>query len=129
MLPEPLLFSSVRFRRRAYLLRSYLPCSLQSAGEFGFVFHPVIIRIPTDVCPNETSRVTPEVEQNAFSECLASGRNYDDVMLGTGVGTRLGPVELERLQLQCIQSNEKLRRPLKTESPFSPAHINKQVIK
>src|SRR6267378_4215897 len=80
--------SSVRFHRRSYLLRSYIPCSPQSAGEFGFVFSPVIIRIHGDVCPNETSRVTPEVEQNALSECLASGRNYDDVMLGTGVGTR-----------------------------------------
>src|SRR5207302_6469180 len=54
--------SSVRFRRGAYLLRSYIPCSLQSAGEFGFVFPPVILRIHPDVCPNQTSRVTPEVE-------------------------------------------------------------------
>src|SRR5438067_7475401 len=121
--------SSVRFRRRTYLLRSYIRCSPQSAGEFGFVFRPVILRIHADVCPDESSRVTPEVEQNALAEWLASGRNYDDVMLGTGVGTRLGPVELERLQLQCIQSDEKLRCPLKTESPFSLSHIDKQVLK
>ena len=86
--------SSVQFRRKAYLLRSYIPCSPQSAGEFGFVFRPVILRVGGDLCPNEMSRVTPIVEQNTLFERLASGRNYDDVMLGTGVGTRLGPVEL-----------------------------------
>src|SRR4029077_18893150 len=43
-------------------------------------------------------------------------------------GTRLGPVELERLQFQCIQSDEKLRCPLKTESPFSPSRIDKKVL-
>ncbi len=58
----------------------------------------MIIRIHGDVYPKETSRVTPEVERNALSECLASGRNHDDVMLGPGVGSRLGPVEIERLQ-------------------------------
>src|SRR5438046_9312201 len=73
--------SSVRFRRRAYLLRSYIPCSPQSAGEFGFVFRPAIIRIHADVCPNETSRVTPEIETNALSECLASGRKHDATMI------------------------------------------------
>ena len=78
--------------------------------------------------PDESSRVTPEVEQNALSECLAFGRNYNDVMLGTGVGTRLGPVELERLQFQCIQSEEKLCCPLKTESSFSPSRIDKKVL-
>src|SRR5438046_10610490 len=63
--------SSVRFRRKACLLRSYIPCSRQSAGEFGFVFRPPIIRIHADVCPNETSRVTPEREQHALSQWLA----------------------------------------------------------
>src|SRR5437667_12141237 len=121
--------SSVRFHRRSYLLRSYIPCSLQSAGEFRFVFRPVILRIHGDLCPNEMSGVAPVVEQNALFECLASGRNYDDIMLAIGVGKRLGPVELERLQLQCIQSNEKLRCPLKTESPFSRSHIDEQVLK
>ncbi len=120
--------SSVRFRRRSYLLRSYIPCSPQSAGEFGFVFRPVILRIHGDLCPNEMSRVTPVVEQNALLECLASGRNYDDVMLATGVGKRLGPVELECLQLQCIQSGEKLRCPLETESSFSRSHVDEKVL-
>ena len=80
------------------------------------------------MCPNESSRVTPEIQENALSEWLAFGRNYDDVMLGTGVGTRLGPVELERSQFQCIQSDEKLRCPLKTQSPFSPSRIDKKVL-
>src|SRR5205809_343434 len=107
--------SSVRLPRGSDLLRSYIPCSPQSAGEFGFVFRPVILRTHCDLCPNQLSRVTPVVEQNALFECLASVRNYDDVMLATGVGKILGPVELERLQLQCIQSEEKLSCPLKTE--------------
>jgi hypothetical protein len=55
--------SSVRFRRGAYLLRSYIRCSPQSAGDFGFVFRPVIIRIHADVCLNECSGVTPEVSR------------------------------------------------------------------
>ena len=62
-------------------------------------------------------------------ERLATGRNYDNVMLTHGIGERLSPVELERLQLQRIQSNEKLRCPLKTESPFSRSHIDEQVLK
>ena len=78
--------------------------------------------------PDESSRVTPEVEQNALSEWLAFGGNDDYVMLGTGVGTRLGPVKLDRLELQCVQSDKKLRGPLKTESPFSPSRIDKEVL-
>src|SRR5437879_13472292 len=113
-LPQVVPHSSVRFRRRGYLLRSYIRRSPQSAGEFGFVFRPAIIGIHADVCPNESSRVTPEVEQNALSEWLASGRNYADVMLGTGLCTRLAPVELERFQLPCIQSADNLRSPLTT---------------
>jgi hypothetical protein len=120
--------SSVRFHRGSYLLRSYIPWSPQSAGEFGFVFPPVILRIRGDLCPNEMSRVTPVVEQNALFECLGSGRNYDDVMLAIGVGKRLGPVELKRLQLQCIQSDEKLCCPLETESSFSRSHVDEKVL-
>src|SRR5947208_9856080 len=110
------------------LARSHIPCSPQSEGKFGFVFRPVILRIRGDLCPNEMSRVTPVVEQNALFECLASGRNYDDIMLAIGVGKRLGPVELDGLQLQCIQSDEKLRCPLETESPFSRSHIDEKVL-
>ena len=82
---------------RRVLLRSHFPCSPQCAGEFGFVFRPVILRIHGNLRPNQMSRVTPVVEQNALFECLASGRNYDDVVLATGVGKRLSPVEFERL--------------------------------
>src|SRR5213078_2395332 len=110
------------------LSRSHLPCSPQSAGEFGSVFLPVILRVHGDLCPNEMSRVTPVIEQDTLFERLASGRNYDDVMLGTGVDKRLSPVKLERLQLQRIQSNEKLRCPLKTESPFSRSGIDEPVL-
>src|SRR5947208_10729041 len=101
-----------------YLFRSHLSCSLQSPNGFGFVFLPVILRVHGDLCPYELSRVTPVIEQDTLFEWLASGRNYDDVMLGTGVDKRLSPVKLERFQLQRIQSNEKFRCPLKTESPF-----------
>src|SRR5947208_12716725 len=112
----------------SYLFRSHLPCSLQSADGFGFVFLPVILRVHGDLCPNEMSRVTPVIEQDTLFKRLASGRNYDDVMLGTGVDKRLSPVKLERLQLQRIQSNEKLRCPLKTESPFSRSDIDEPVL-
>src|SRR5436853_60276 len=82
-----------------YLFRSHLSCSLQSPNGFGFVFLPVILRVHGDLCPYELSRVTPVIEQDTLFEWLASGRNYDDVMLGTGVDKRLSPVKLERLQL------------------------------
>src|SRR5437016_6887839 len=112
----------------SYSLRSHIPCSPQSAGGFGLVFLPVILRVHGDLCPNQMSRLTPVVEQNALFERLASGRNYDNVMLTRGIDERLSPVELDRLQLQRIQSNEKLRCPLKTESPFSRSHIDEQVL-
>src|SRR6266699_2640335 len=112
----------------SYLFRSRLPCSLQSADGFGFVFLPAILRVHGDLCPNEMSRVTPVIEQDTLFERLASGRNYDDVMLTTGVDRILSPVKLERLQLQRFQSNEKLRCPLKTESPFSRSDIDEQVL-
>src|SRR5258708_3100048 len=92
--------------------------------------HPLLspiygrLRVHGDLCANQMSRLTPVVEENTLFERLAAGRNYDDVMLAIGVDKRLGPVELERLQLQRIQSNEKLRCPLKTESPFSRSHID-----
>src|SRR5438552_2468986 len=110
----------------SYSLRSHIPCSPQSPGGFGLVFLPVILRVHGDLCPNQMSRLTPVVEQNTLFERLATGRNYDNVMLTHGIDERLSPVELERLQLQRIQSNEKLRCPLKTESPFSRSHIDEQ---
>ena len=58
----------------------------QSAGEFGSVFLPAILRVGGNFCPNEMSRVTPVVEQNTLFERLASGRDYDDIMLAAGVG-------------------------------------------
>ncbi len=112
----------------SYLFRNPFPCSLQSPNGFGFVFLPVILRVHGDLCPYELSRVTPVIEQDTLFERLASGRNYDDVMLGTGVDKRLSPVKLERLQLQRIQSNEKLRCPLKTESAFSRSDIDEPVL-
>src|SRR5437762_11114232 len=112
----------------SYLFRSHLPCSLQSPDGFGFVLLPAILRVHSDLYPNEMSGVTPVIQQDTLLERLASGSNYYDVMLGTGVDKRLSPVKLERLQLQRIQSNEKLRCPLKTESPFSRSHIDEQIL-
>src|SRR5437588_6289664 len=112
----------------SYLFRSHLPCSRQSVDGFGFVFLPAIFRVHGDLCPNEVSRVTPVIEQDTLFERLTSGCNYDDVMLTTGIKKRFGPVQLERLQLQRIQSHEKLRCPLKTESPFSRSDIDEQVL-
>src|SRR5438093_12365901 len=112
----------------SYLFRSHLPCSRQSADGFGFLFLPVILRVHGDLCPNDMSRVTPVIKQDTLFERLASSRNYDDVVLAIGVDKRLSPVKLERVQLQRIQSNEKLRCPLKTESPFSRSHIDEQIL-
>src|SRR6266567_298186 len=112
----------------SYLFRSHLPRSLQSADDFGFVFLPVILRVHDDLCPNEMSRITPVIEQDTLFKRLASGRNYADIMLGTRVEKRLSPVKLERLQLQRIQSNEKLRCPLKTEAPLSRSGIDEEVL-
>src|SRR5947209_20178858 len=106
----------------SYLLRSHIPCSPQSAGGFGLVFLPVILRVHGGLCRNQMSRLTPVAEQNTLFERLATGRNYDNAMLTHGIGERLSPVQLERLQLQRIQSNEKLRCPLNTDAPFSPSH-------
>src|SRR5437879_11226797 len=103
----------------SYLFRSHLPCSPQSADGFGFVFLPVILRVHGDLCPNELSRVTPVIEEDPLFERLASGRNYDDVMLTIGVDKRLRQVKLERLQLQRIQSNETLHCPLTPHAQFS----------
>ena len=70
----------------------------------------------------------PAVEQNTFFERLASGRNYEGVILAHSVRLRLGPVEFERLQLKRIQTNEKLGRVLETESSFSPSQLDVQVL-
>src|SRR5437667_11985187 len=102
----------------SYSLRSHIPCSPQSAGGFGLVFLPVILRVHGDLCPNQMSRLTPVVEQNTSFEQLATGRNYDNVMLTHGIDERLSPAEVERLLLQHIQANDKLRCLLQTPSAY-----------
>ena len=52
----------------------------------------------------------PVVEQNTFFERLASGRNYEGVILAHSIRLRLRPVEFQRLELKRIQTNEKLGR-------------------
>ena len=82
---------------------------LQNAGGKGFVFVPMIPRVLGYLCPGDMGLGTPAVEQNALLERLTSGRNYDGVILAPSIRLRFRPMELERLQLKRIQSNEKLR--------------------
>lgn len=103
------------------LFRYFVICSLQCEGSSGLVFRPVILRVPGYLCPGDMGLAAPAVDQNTFFERLASGRNYEGVILAHRIRRRLRPVEFERLQLKRIQTNEKLGRVLETESSFSPS--------
>ena len=69
----------------------------------------MIPRVLGYLCPGDPGLGPPAVEQNTLLERLTSGRNYDGVILAPSIRFRFRPMELERLQLKRIQSNEKLR--------------------
>src|SRR6478736_2725603 len=81
----------------------------QNEGGKGFVLVPMIPWVLGYLCPGDMGLGPPAVEQNTLLERLTSGRNYDGVILAPSIRFRFRPMELERLQLKRIQSNEKLR--------------------
>ena len=83
----------------------------------------MIPRVLGYLCPGEIGLGPPAVEQNTLLERLTSGRNYDGVILAPSIRFRFRPMELERLQLKRIQSNDKLRLILEAESPFSLSRV------
>ena len=92
-----------------WLLTISLFALSQNEGGKGFVFVPMIPRVLGYLCPGDMGLGPPAVEQNTLLERLTSGRNYDGVILAPSIRLRFRPMELERLQLKRIQSNEKLR--------------------
>src|SRR5437762_9843488 len=105
--------TSISMRDCAQVQRWLLTISLfalsQNEGGKGFVFVPMIPRVLGYLCPGDMGLSPPAVEQNTLLEGLTSGRNYDGVILAPSIRLRFRPMELERLQLKRIQSNEKLR--------------------
>src|SRR5207248_591636 len=108
----------------AVVFEFFVICSSQDEGGKRLVFLPVILRVPGYLCPGDIWLAAPAVEQNTFLERLASGRNYEAIILAHSTGPRLRPVELDRLQLERIQPDEKLGRVLETVSSFSRSYVD-----
>lgn len=85
--------------------------------------------IPADGPPDETSPITPVIEQNALRKGLPPGGDHNDIVLARRSLERFCPVKFERFELQRIQPEQEFRGPLKTEAPFLRSGVDQEVLK
>ena len=77
----------------------------------------------------EMSHMTPTLQHHSAFEQLSVGGDDQTIILAPRAGVRFAPVKLESFQLQCIERNEQVRRPLITVAAFPQTVINKKIIK
>jgi len=70
----------------------------------------------------------PALQHDPAVEWLSFRSNHDAIVLAPIPGVRFAPVQLEAGELQCIEGDEQVLRPLETVATFPDAMINKKVI-
>src|SRR6202035_970820 len=61
-------------------------------------------------------------------ECLSFGRDHDTIALLPGAGVRFTPTQFKARELQCIERDEQVLRPLETETALSDSVVDEKII-
>src|ERR1700674_715900 len=91
------------------------------------VLSPFVVVIRGDWHPNEMA-VAPAIEEKALLQRLAPGRDHHVIVLARRSGKRFCPMEFEGFELQRIQRNEQVFRPVKTVAPLSRPRLDEKVL-
>src|SRR5437667_1702870 len=77
----------------------------------------------------EMSHMPPALQHHSSFKRLSFRGDDETIVLAPCAGVRFAPVKLESFQLQCVERNEQVRRPLITITAFPQTVINKEIIK
>jgi len=72
--------------------------------------------------------VPPALQHDPAVEWLSFRSDYDAIVLAPIPGVRFAPVQLEAGELQSVEGDEQVFRPLVTVTTFPEAMINKEII-
>ena len=71
----------------------------------------------------------PGIDNHSVIKRLSLGRNHQTIVLAPCAGVRFAPVKLESFELQRIERNKQVSRPLVTVAAFPEPVIDKKIVK
>jgi hypothetical protein len=89
----------------------------------------VPIFIGEDQIPTELSEMTPGIDNHSAIKRLSLCRDHQTIVLAPCAGVRFAPVKLKSFELQRIERNKQVRRPLVTVAAFPEPVIDKKIVK
>src|SRR4030095_8457098 len=73
-------------------------------------------------------QMPPAVQNDPTVELLAFRSDNDAIVLSPCPGVCFAPAQFEARELQCIEGDEQILRPMETVTAFSDAPVNQEVI-
>ncbi len=73
--------------------------------------------------------MSPGIDNHSVIKRLSLGRDHQTIVLAPCAGVRFAPVKLESFELQRIEHNKQVSRPLVTVTTFPEPVIDKKIVK